>query len=161
MPVTSSSAPSDFAWRVLGLLNIYRLLVPAVLISMLRFGGPQWALAALRPPLFASACIAYFTLGALLIIARRLEWKSLRIVTLLNATVDAAAIGLILYASGGVGSGLGILVVLPVAALSVLASHRDAFLIAAVAAIAVLVQQVFVGLEDTIPATDYTAAGVL
>jgi len=161
MPATSSSAPSDFAWRVLGLLNIYRLLVPAVLLSMLRFGGPQWALAALRPPLFASACIAYFTLGALLIIARRLEWRSLRLVTLVNASVDASAIGLILYASGGVGSGLGILVVLPVAALSVLASHRDAFLIAAVAAIAVLVQQVFAGFTDNIPANDYTAAGVL
>lgn len=118
-------------------------------------------MAALRPPLFLSACIAYFTMGVLLIIARRLEWTSLRIVTLVNATVDAMAVALILYASGGVASGLGILVVLPVAALSVLASHRDAFLIAAVAAIAVLVQQVFVGLEDTIPATDYTAAGVL
>ena len=78
MPVTSSSAPSDFAWRVLGLLNIYRLLVPIVLISMQWFAGPQWqwALATLRPPLFASACIAYFTMGVLLIIARRLEWSS-------------------------------------------------------------------------------------
>ena len=50
--------------------------------------------------------------------------------------------------SGGVASGLGILLVLPVVALTVLADHRDAFLIAAVAALAVLVQQVFVSLTS-------------
>ncbi len=75
--------------------------------------------------------------------------------------VDSAAIALILYASGGVASGLGILLVLPVAAMAVLADHRDAFLIAAVAALAVLVQQVFVELDGGASTTDYTTAGVL
>ncbi len=86
---------------------------------------------------------------------------SLRIVALVNASVDSAAIALILYAAGGISSGLGILLVLPVAALAVLADHRDAFLIAAVAALGVLVQQVFVTWADNTPTTDYTAAGVL
>jgi two-component system, NtrC family, sensor histidine kinase PilS len=161
MPAISSSAPSDFAWRVLGLLNLYRLLVPLVLLSMQWFAGPEWALLPTRPPLFLSACTAYFTAALLLIIARRLHWTSLRIVTLVNASVDSLAIALILYASGGVASGLGILLVLPVAALAILADHRDAFLIAAVAALAVLVQQVFTVLADNTPTTDYTAAGVL
>jgi len=161
MAPISSAAPSDFAWRVLGLLNIYRLLVPIVLVTMQWLIGPEWALAAVRPPLFLSACIAYFTAAVMLIIARRLDWASLRIVTLVNASVDSIAIALIVYASGGIASGLGILLVLPVAALAVLATHRDAFLIAAVAALAVLVQQVFAGLADNTPTTDYTSAGVL
>ncbi|HEV7448319.1 MAG TPA: ATP-binding protein, partial [Steroidobacteraceae bacterium] len=105
--------------------------------------------------------IAYLAAAVLLIIARRLEWSSLRFVALVNSGVDAAAIGLILYASGGVSSGLGILLVLPVGAMAVLADHRDAFLIAAVAAIAVLIQQIFVNLEDAASTTDYTTAGVL
>ena len=125
MPPTSSSAPSDFAWRVLGLLNIYRLLVPVVLVTMQWLVGPEWALAAVRPPLFLSACVAYFTSAILLIIARRLDWASLRIVTLVNASVDSIAIALIVYSSGGIASGLGILLVLPVAALAVLTTHRD------------------------------------
>jgi len=78
-----------------------------------------------------------------------------------NASVDAIAIAFILYASGGVGSGLGILLVLPVGAMSVLADRRDAFLIAAVAAIGVLVQQIFSGLLQLTPSTDYITAGVL
>jgi two-component system sensor histidine kinase PilS (NtrC family) len=158
---TSSAAPSDLAWRVIGLLNLYRVLVPLVLISMQVLAGPQWTPAATRPSLFLSACISYFTAGVLLIIARRLEWTSLRIVALVNAAVDSVAVALILFAGGGISCGLGILLVLPVAALAVLADHRDAFLIAAVAALGVLVQQVFVTLEDSAPMTDYTAAGVL
>jgi two-component system sensor histidine kinase PilS (NtrC family) len=157
----SSSAPSDLGWRVIGLLNLYRMMVPLVLISMLWFAGPQWAPVATRPSLFLSACIAYFSSALLLVVARRLHWATLRIVAIINAGVDSAAIALILYASGGVASGLGILLVLPVAALAVLADHRDAFLIAALAALGVLVQQVFVGLADNTPSTDYTAAGVL
>jgi len=159
--VPSASAPSDLAWRVIGLLNLYRVMVPLVLIAVERFAGPQWALVTSRPRLLLSACIAYFTAAVLLIIARRLEWSSLRIVTLVNSSVDAAAISLILYASGGVASGLGILLVLPVGAMAVLSSHRDALLIAAVAAIAVLVQQILVDLQEGAASTDYTTAGVL
>jgi two-component system sensor histidine kinase PilS (NtrC family) len=155
------TTPSDLAWRVIGLLNLYRVLVPLVLVSMQLLAGAQWKRVATHPSLFISACIAYFTAGVLLIIARRLEWASLRIVALVNASVDSAAIALILYAAGGISSGLGILLVLPVAALAVLADHRDAFLIAAVAALGVLVQQVFVTLSDNTPTTDYTASGVL
>ena len=158
---TEHSVPSDLAWRVIGLLNLYRLLVPVVLVVVQMLAGPQWALQAVSPSLFTSACIAYFTAGILLLVARRLDWSSLRIVALVNAGVDSVAIALLLYASGGVGSGLGILLVLPVAALSILAGQRDAFVIAALAAIAVLLQQLFVGFEQLAPSTDYTTAGFL
>ncbi len=154
------TTPSDLAWRVIGLLNLYRLLVPLVLLAMKSFAGAGWALVTARPQLFVAACIAYFTAAVLLLIARRLRWSSLRIVALVNASVDALAIGLILYASGGVASGLAVLVVLPVLALTVFAERRDALLIAAVAALAVLAQQVFVGITTAAPASDYVTAGV-
>jgi two-component system sensor histidine kinase PilS (NtrC family) len=158
---TVPTTPTDLAWRVVGLLNLYRLLVPLVLIAVQALAGPQWALLATQPRLFLSACVAYLTAAILLIIARRLAWSSLRIVALVNAGVDAAAIALILYASGGVSSGLGILLVLPVAATAVLAENRDAFLFAAIAAISVLVQQICVNIDGNAPSTDYTTAGVL
>ena len=164
MPVNTATAPtvpSDLAWRVIGLLNLYRVLVPIVLIAVQNLAGPQWALLATHPRLLLSACIAYLTAAILVIIARRLEWSSLRIVAIVNACVDALAIGVILYASGGVGSGLGILLVLPVGALAVLSAHRDALLVAAVAALTVLTQQIFVNIEDGAPTTDYTTAGVI
>jgi two-component system, NtrC family, sensor histidine kinase PilS len=153
--------PSDLAWRVIGLLNLYRFLVPLALLAAQAFATPEFRLLAAQPRLFVGACITYFTAAVLLVIARRLQWSSLRIVALVNASVDALAIGLILYASGGVASGLGILLVLPVLALAVLAGRRDALLIAAVAALAILVQQVFAGAVDGAPPADYVTAGVL
>ncbi len=156
----ASAAPSDLAWRVIGLLNLYRVLVPLVLLAMQAFADEGWGMVTARPQLFVAACIAYFTAAVLLIIARRLKWSSLRIVALVNATVDALAIGLILYASGGVASGLALLLALPVLTLTVLAGRRDALLIAAVAALAVLLQQVFAGLTGAAPTGDYVKAGV-
>ena len=160
LAATPFVTPSDLAWRVIGLLNIYRLLVPLMLLSMQSVSGSGWELVAGRQRLFVSACITYFTAALLLIIARRLHWSSLRIVALVNATVDALSIGFIVYASGGASSGLGILLVLPVFALTVLAGPRDALLIAAVAALAILVQQVFTGLASAPAPTDYITAGV-
>ncbi|HYM44083.1 MAG TPA: ATP-binding protein [Steroidobacteraceae bacterium] len=164
MPATLAApavTPSDLAWRVIGLLNLYRLLVPMLLLAMQGLAGPPWTLVTAHPRLFVGACVAYFTAALLLVIARRLAWSSLRFVALVNASVDALAIAFILYAAGGVSSGLGILLVLPVLALGVLADRRDAVLIAAVAALAVLGQQVFAGVTDATPLTDYAYAGLL
>jgi two-component system sensor histidine kinase PilS (NtrC family) len=161
IPAPASPAPGDLAWRVVGLLNLYRLLVPIVLVATQWLGRSQWAMTPTDPPLFLSACISYVTVAVLLVVARRLDWSSLRIVALVNASVDALAISFILYASGGVASGLGILLVLPVGAMSVLADRRDAFLIAAMAALGVLIQQIFSGFLQLTPSTDYITAGVL
>jgi two-component system sensor histidine kinase PilS (NtrC family) len=159
-PAAAPDPRTDLAWRVVGLLNLYRLLVPLVLVSALWLSGQPLTLVA-RPRLFLVACALYFTAAVLLVIARRLRWSTLRIVALVNAGVDSAAVGLILYASGGVSSGFGILLVLPVLAMATLAKQRDALLIAAVAALAVLVQQFFVGVESPNRFTDYTTAGTL
>lgn len=156
--VSSLLTPSDLAWRVIGLLNLYRLLVPLLLLGQ-GLAGQSWALGAARPRLFLGACIAYFTVAVLLVIARRLHWSSLRIVALVNAGADALALGLILFAAGGVDSGLAILMVLPVLALTLLSDRRDALLIAAVAALAVLGQQLLIGLQGNAQAGDYVTAG--
>jgi len=146
---------------VIGLLSLYRLLVPLLLLTMQSFAGPAWGLVAARPTLFIAACITYFTAAVLLIIARRLP-----LVEPAHRGAGQRQRGchrprLILYAGGGVASGLGILLVLPVLALTMLADRRDALLIAALAALAVLMQQVFTGFSGSAPATDYTTAGLL
>jgi two-component system, NtrC family, sensor histidine kinase PilS len=164
MPASAASlkpAPSDLAWRVIGLVNLYRLLVPLVLLATQWLADPQSALLPTHPQLFLGACIAYFTAGILLVVARRLSWPTLRRIALVNASIDAVAISLIIYSCGGVASGLGILLVLPVGAMAVLADSRDAFLIAAIAALGVLVQQTFSYFTDFVPGTDFTYAGFL
>jgi two-component system sensor histidine kinase PilS (NtrC family) len=157
-------ARRDLAWRVIGLVNLYRLLLPPVLLTMQWLGGQDpfsAGRAGAFPSTFLSACIAYFSAGVLLVVVRRMAGPTLRSVVLLDAGVDAAGISLILYASGGVASGLGILLVLPVGAMAVLAEHRDAFLIAALGAMGILLQQLFVYVAGVAPAADFTTGGLI
>jgi two-component system sensor histidine kinase PilS (NtrC family) len=156
-----ATAPSDLAWRVIGLVNLYRLLVPLVLLAIVFLPGSQAVLVTTQPNLFLTSSLVYFFIGVLMVVARRLSWPSIRRVALLNAAVDSIAIAVILYSAGGVGSGLGILLVLPVGATAVLGDNRDAFLIASMAALAVLAQQIFAYLGGDTLVSDYTNAGVL
>lgn len=158
------AAPSDLAWRVLGLLNLYRLLTPPVLVAIQAFTRPLPTIGGAHPSLFQVVCIAYFVAGVLLILLKRQRWgaaPSLNLLSLVHAVIDAVAVSLLLYASGGVSSGLGILLVVPIASTALLAPPREALLIAAIATIGVLVQQVFGQLHDNGDAVDYTTAGVI
>ncbi len=161
LPSPIPAAPSGLAWRVVGLVSVYRLLIPPVLLLIQWLNAPNFLVRVQSVNLLMTVCIGYFTAGLLLILTRALNWPSLRTIALANAAVDAAGISLVLYASGGVSSGLGILLVLPVGAMAILAGSRDVFLIAALAALGVLAQQIALCIQGVAPATDYTTAGVL
>jgi two-component system, NtrC family, sensor histidine kinase PilS len=154
-------APSDLAWRVIGLTNLYRLLLPPGLLLLQALSSPGILVRADEPVLFQVVCYAYLVAGGLLILARRVPRPSLRILALVNATVDTLAISLILYTCGGVGSGLGILLVFPVGAMALLGRTKDAFLVPALATLGVLTQQIAADLVGYAPTTDYTTAGML
>lgn len=161
LPRMMPAAPSDLAWRVIGLASIYRLIIPPGLLLMQWFTAPDFLLRVSSPDLLMTVCIGYFVAGLLLLLTRRMQWPTLRMLALVNAAVDTAGLSLVLYASGGAASGLGILLVLPVGAMAILAGSRDVFFIAAIAALGVLAQQIAVCVQGNAPAADYTTAGVL
>ena len=159
MPASAAlrpAIPSDLARRVAGWLNVYRLLVPTVLLGVLSFARTPY-LPVTHPGLFVTTCVAYFAAGLALIVRQRLGGPDALLPPLLNSLLDSVAIALILAASGGVASGFGILLALPVLALTLLAERREALLIAAGATIAVLVPQFFMGLRTAQPAGLATA----
>ncbi|HEX3837005.1 MAG TPA: ATP-binding protein [Steroidobacteraceae bacterium] len=153
--------PSDLAWRVIGLTNLYRLLLPPVLLILQGLASPGILAPAPEPRLFQVVCYGYLVAGLLLILARRIPRPRLRILALVNATVDTVAISFILYTCGGVGSGLGILLVLPVGAMALLGRTKDAFLVPAIATLGLLAQQIAANLVGFAPPTDFTTAGML
>ncbi|HXS28478.1 MAG TPA: ATP-binding protein [Steroidobacteraceae bacterium] len=161
LPRMVPAAPSDLALRVIGLTSVYRLIIPPGLLLLQWFTAPDFLLRVQSPDLLMTVCIGYFIAGLLLLLTRGLQWPSLRMLALVNAAVDTAGLSLVLYASGGASSGLGILLVLPVGAMAILAGSRDVFLIAAVAALGVLAQQFALCIQGDAPAADYTTAGVL
>jgi two-component system sensor histidine kinase PilS (NtrC family) len=161
MAILKATAQADLAWRVLSLLNLYRLLVPIVLV-LLHFAMPETSSVGwLHPKLFLSIAALWFAAGVVMISALKMRWPTLAQQAWVHIVIDLVAISLLLHTSGGVGSGLGLLFVIPVGAISLLVRARDALVIAAGAAIALLLQQIVVQLEGPGAPADYTAAGVL
>lgn len=156
-----ASALGDLGWRVMGLLNLYRLLIPPVLYAIHWYTAPQPTVGGVHPRLFLACCILYFAAGLVLVVAQRLPRLPHRLLLAAHCLVDAVFISLILYSSGGVASGLGILLVVPVGSTALLAEGRMTLLIAAVAVVALLVQQVASHLAGVASSNDYTTAGVL
>ena len=87
---------SDLIWRIVGLVNIYRLLAALVLLLVHLLTLPTPAFGAVLPRLFIQVCIAYLSLGALLAVAGRRYWPNLRMLVLVHTLVDTAAISLLL-----------------------------------------------------------------
>lgn len=145
-PLPRHATPSDLAWRVLGLVNLYRLLVATGLFVAARFDTTRELLDIRHPGQMLVICGVYLLAGTGLILLRRVPHLGLRPLALSHAIVDSVAIGFILWASGGVAGGLGILLLLPIGAMALLASNVDAYFMAAIASTAVLVQQVLVEL---------------
>jgi two-component system, NtrC family, sensor histidine kinase PilS len=154
-------APTDLAWRVIGLVNLYRLLIPPAVYALFAFGGSFGTFGAEQPELFLWTCVVYFAAGAAIVVAGRRLMPNLRATTFVHAIVDAIAISLLMFSSGGVGSGLGILFVVPVGAMALLADSRDAFMLAALAALALLLQQIGAHVSGAATRSDFTSSGIL
>ena len=155
------TAQVDLARRVVGLLNLYRLLIPPALLGIQWITQPTPSVGGAYPTLFLAVCALYLAAGVVFVLAQRYRGLSLRQLTLAQSIVDSTAIALLLYSSGGVASGIGILLVLTVGAAALLAEDRDAFLMAAIASLAVLVQQIAGQAAGSASENDYPSAGVL
>src|ERR1700693_2760088 len=147
-------------WRVLGLLNLYRVLAPLTLLGLYYLGGAR-GMAVSSPQLFFAASIAYlcFGLGNVILVRRRLA--NVKLQTLLQAVVDITALMLLVHACGGVASGLGILFLVPVGSLAFLLPPRRAFFLAAVTALAVLADTIWQQLTGHTDVPAYATAGLL
>ncbi len=147
-------------WRVLGLLNLYRVLVPVVLLSLYSLGGAR-GIAVNDPPLFFGAATFYllFGLGNAILVRRRVAGPMVQ--TILQAAVDMCVLLLLLHACGGIASGLGLLLLVPVGSLAFLLPPRTALFLAAVAAIGVLADTIWQQLEGRADISSYATAGLL
>ena len=147
-------------WRVLAVLNLYRVLVPLMLLGLYYLGGAR-GIAVYSAQVFFGGTIFYlsFGLGSVILVRRRLA--SPYIQTVLQAAVDVTVLSLLLHACGGVASGLGLLFLVPVGGLAFLLPPRSALFLAAVAAIAILSDTIWQQLGGIADVTTYATAGLL
>ncbi|HMN46794.1 MAG TPA: HAMP domain-containing sensor histidine kinase [Povalibacter sp.] len=157
----AASASSILAWRVLTLVNVFRLLVPPLLAILFVTLSPS-PVGQVRPGIFIGTALAYFLFAIGSIPGIRRRTPGIDIQSVIGGGVDVIAIALLTYSSGGMSSGLGAILVLPIGAASFILGQRLAFMLAALAALSLLVQQGFMTLMGgPADAGDFTAAGIV
>jgi two-component system sensor histidine kinase PilS (NtrC family) len=149
-------------WKPLRLLTFYRLILAGMLLVLYLGLEGNSSLGGTNPALYTLACVFYIGFSLVAGFTARLRRPGYELQTILQILVDIATITLLLNASGGPASGLGILLIITVATGSLLMPGRMAFLFAAVAAMAILGEQIYSTLSAGLPRDGgYTQAGLL
>lgn len=149
----------DLSWRVLGTLNLFRLLIAAALLALFFFATDTQPFGNRVPPLFTATAAAYLVFAIVFGIALGKRWVPFGAQALTAIVVDIAAVTILMYTSAGIGSGLGGLLVVFVGVGSLVLPTRLPPVVAAAATFAILGAEVLTGLSGF--ETNYPAAGLL
>ncbi|MCI0518007.1 MAG: hypothetical protein L0Y45_09265, partial [Woeseiaceae bacterium] len=152
---------ADLSWRIVASLNIFRLVVAAALLVLFFASGDPRFFGERYPALFSATAAGYLVLAIISALAIRQRWVNAGPQILVHVAVDIAAIVVLMHSSGGISSGLGGLLVVFVGAASLLLPGRVPALFAALAALAILGEQLFSQLGGVSSTGNYPAAGVL
>jgi two-component system sensor histidine kinase PilS (NtrC family) len=160
-PLQRAIDESDLKWRVLGTLNVFRVILALVLIALFFAGDEPRLIGDRYPSVFSATAAGYLVFAIVTGLAIRGRWVSAAPQILTQIPVDIAAIVILMHASGGIGSGLGGLLVIFVGAGSLILPYRMPAFFAAIATLAILGEQLFSQIAGVSDASNFTAAGVL
>jgi len=159
----SGAAVSDKpAWKPLRLLTFYRVILAGLLTVLYFTISGDTALGMMAPGLYGLTCIGYLLFSLLAGFAARLRWPGYELQAVSQVFVDIGVITLLIHTSGGLASGLGILLIISVATGSILLPGRMAFMFAAAATLAVMGEHIYSHVLLDMPrSTGYTQVGLL
>jgi two-component system sensor histidine kinase PilS (NtrC family) len=160
LPRRDASA-DEFAWRVLALLNLFRLALAATFLAIVFLITDPRIIGDTDPQLAHLVLYGLLAFGAVeasLLRGRKLsQWVHI----FAQGGIDVLAVVALVHASGGVGSGLGGLLIVSIGGLALLLPADRAFLFASFATFALLAEQTFARLQGITGTTDYAQTGIL
>ena len=131
----------DSFWTSLRYFNIYRMAVAALFFGITLFYGDALNLGSYRLNFFRVVCVAYLILGVVFHSLLRNLRDLFNLQLSAHLALDIVALTLLMYASGGIRSGLGVMLLISLTGAALVAPRRLALLYAALAAIALLLEQ--------------------
>ena len=154
----------ELSHGLLKVYNYYRVLVGLALLSVFLQTLIGTRLGTLMPELFATVVFGYIFLNlASAVIVQFLPRRffAVQYISIALVAFDIFALTWMMYLSGGVGSGLGVLILVGVAAGAIIVTGRVSRLLPALATIAVLYEEFYLSLSTPQLHDDYFQAGVL
>jgi len=138
--VTAPPQPDAQSFR---LFNQYRLFLITALAAVFYLSPAQSILGQRDALLFEVSLLGYLVTALGFIYLQTISWPSTQTRLYLQHYLDIAFICLMMYASGGVQSGFGTLLIITIALLSQLNSVRYALYFASLACVLVLLEELF------------------
>jgi two-component system, NtrC family, sensor histidine kinase PilS len=157
-----STAPSDdLPWRILRLLNTARwILSAAIMLTLFAITDPR-IIGNESPAIAAASLAALLLLASAELVALRRQYGQVQMHIHGQAIADIVFITLVMHASGGISSGLGELLIISVGSLSLLLRGQQAFLLAALATVALLIEQIAAFSQGMAGTAEFAQTGLL
>jgi two-component system sensor histidine kinase PilS (NtrC family) len=133
----------DSFWTSLGYFNIYRVTVATLFLTLSFVYEDALNLGSHSLGLFRFTCGVYLFLAISFQVALRRFRELFNVQLSLHACADIFAITLLMNASGGVRSGLGVMLVISLIGAAIVAPRRLSYLYAALATISLLLDQTY------------------
>jgi len=151
----------DSFWTSLRYFNLYRIIVALLFLGSTLIYDEALSLGSQSLELFRYVSAAYVLVGLGFQAVLRNLRDRFNLQLSLQVCVDIVAITLLMYASGGVRSGLGVMLPITLTGAALVAPRRLTFLYAALATIALLLEQSYWVLARDAPSADFLQAGLL
>ena len=148
-------------WRSLRAFCIYRLVI-ALILAITYWGFHRFQIIGATSSLMAASVIAiYFVVSLSLLAAAQMRFPSAGVHLTAQVVADVVGMTLLMHASGGTRSGIGLLLLITLAAAGLVSRGRMAFFHAALAALAVLFEQSWQLLYQDGNVGDFVPSGLL
>ena len=161
LPLPFIVEPDDATWRTLAIFCTYRVVLSVLAGIAFLYFNRFFNLGIIAPDAVMPTIVAYAVAAVVLMVPARLREPNLSIQVTAGVIVDVVCIVVLMYASGGIRSGLGVILLVSLAAAGLITRGRLVYFHAAMAALAVLLEQVFqMWRFDTAP-QDFVQSGLI
>jgi two-component system, NtrC family, sensor histidine kinase PilS len=148
-------------WRSLDYFNLYRLILAAVLSLLALTSETGRVIGQESPALFRTSSLMYLGAAAMFVLSIRARSPNFRVQLLAHIFADIIFITLLMAASGGVASGLGLLLLISLASGGLVGEGRMVLFYAALASVATLLMQANRILQEPSSTNFFLQAGLL
>src|SRR2546430_3529885 len=152
--------PESF-WISLRYFNLYRVALAGLFFPLSLVSGDALTLGAHSLHLFRLVSAGYMVAGIVFHAGLRRWREHFNLELTLHACTDGVAITLLMYASGGIRSGLGVMLLISLTGAAIVAPRRLSFLYAALATIALLLEHGYWVLWHDAPSATFIQPGLL
>jgi len=148
-------------WTSLSYFNLYRIALGSLFFAVTLIYGDALSIGSHALDVFRYTALTYLAAAIAFQTVLRNVPERFNVQLSLQVALDIVAITLMMYASGGVRSGLGVMLLVSVTAAAIVAPRRLSYLYAALAAIALLLEQGYWTLAHDSPSANFLQPGLL